>query len=124
MSRVTDDAEITTGAARERLAARHEPYWRGIEGGIALGYRKGARGGVWIGQQFTGGGYRKATLGRADDQQKATLARTEDAAATDGSAKILDYRQAQAAALKWASRMNRAAAGLEPEPDTSLQDQP
>jgi integrase len=117
MSRTPEDAEITTRAARERLEARHEPYWRSIEGGIALGYRKGARGGVWMARQFAAGKYRKVTLSRADDQQKATLVRAEELAATGSNAKVMDYRQAQASALAWAARMDRVAAGLEAEPD-------
>ena len=37
MSRVVTDALITTRAARVRLATRAEPFWRGMEGGIAIG---------------------------------------------------------------------------------------
>ena len=74
MARSVDDAPLTTRAARERLAARHQPYWRGIEGGAALGYRKGTRAGVWLvrlADPIAGGGYRQAALGRADDVVKA-----------------------------------------------------
>ncbi len=110
MPRTVNDAPLTTRAARERLAVRHQPYWRGIEAGAAIGYRKGATGGVWlvrIGDPTAGGGYRQAALGRADDALKA--AGTE----------VLDYRQAEAEARKWIARHHRIAAGVEPEPPTS-----
>jgi hypothetical protein len=43
--------EIDTIAKRVRLPARKNPYWQGISGGrggVSLGYRKGAAGGVWV----------------------------------------------------------------------------
>jgi len=118
MSRSTDDAEITTRAARDRLAARHDPYWRGIEGGLSLGYRKGARGGVWLARMWEAGRYRKATLGRADDTIRATLAGAE-AVPDAGGVKVLDFRQALARAQEWARRLHRVAVGLEPESASS-----
>jgi integrase len=107
MPRTVNDAPLTTRAARERLAVRHQPYWRAIEAGAAMGYRKGAMGGVWmvrIADPTAGGGYRQAALGRADDALKA--------AGTD----VLDYRQAEAQAREWIARHHRVAAGMEPEP--------
>src|SRR5580693_5418624 len=107
MPRTVNDAPLTTRAARERLDVRHQPYWRAIEAGAAIGYRKGAMGGVWlvrVGDPTAGGGYRQAALGRADDALKA--AGTE----------VLEYRQAEAKARDWIARHHRVAAGLEPEP--------
>jgi len=104
MPRITTDTPLTTRAARDRLAARKEPYWRGIERGIALGYRRGAQGGTWLARILDAGRYREEKMGRADD----TLP-------SDG-ADVLDFRQAQAKAVAWASRMRRVAAGLEAEP--------
>jgi integrase len=106
MPRTLKDAQLTTKAARERLAARHQPYWRAIEAGAAIGYRKGAMGGVWlvrVADPAAGGGYRQQALGRADD---ALIAAGED---------VLDYRQAEAKAREWIARHHRVAAGLEPE---------
>src|SRR5580658_1994190 len=100
MPRTVNDAPLTTRAARERLAGRHQPYWRGIEAGAALGYRKGSTGGVWlvrVADPSAGGGYRQAALGRADDALKA-----------DG-AEVLDYRQAEAEARAWIARHHRVA---------------
>ncbi len=107
MPRSVADTPLTTRTARERLATRHQPYWRGIEAGAALGYRKGATAGVWlvrIADPSAGGGYRQASLGRADDTLEA-----------DG-VETLNYRQADANARNWIARHHRVAAGMEPEP--------
>jgi integrase len=106
MPRSVADAPLTTRAARERLAVRHQPYWRGLGAGAALGYRKGSNAGMWlvrVADPSAGGGYRQASLGRAEEGIKA-----------DG-AKVLDYQKAEAAARDWIARHNRIAAGLEPE---------
>lgn len=112
MSRTTEGAPITTKAARDRLPARHEPYWREIEGGIAIGYRKGPRGGAWLARIRDGKAYKKTKLGRADDVIVATVAKGEKLGSHETAA-IMDFRQAQTAASEWANRMNRIAAGLE-----------
>lgn len=107
MPRSVADAPLTTRAARERLAARHQPYWRGLEAGAAMGYRKGSTAGVWLARivdPSVGGGYRQVSLGRADDTLKAD------------SVEVLDYRQAEANARNWIARHHRIAAGMEPEP--------
>src|SRR6478609_9264184 len=106
MPRTVNDAPLTTRAARDRLAVKHQPYWRAIEAGAAIGYRKGATGGVWLARvadPTAGGGYRQAVLGRADDALKAA------------GNEVLDYRQAEAQARDWIARHHRVAAGLEPE---------
>ena len=103
MPRTTADAPLTTRSARDRLAVRREPYWRGIEAGIALGYRRGTQGGNWLARVLTDGRYREERLGRADDTLPAN------------GADVLDFRQAQAKAVAWASRARRVAAGLEAE---------
>lgn len=98
MGRSVRDHRLETRSARLRLALRSEPYWRGIENGAHLGYRRGARGGVWVARLRPEGkssGYFKTTLGQADD--------TSDA---DG-VRIFDYRQAQTAARAWFSTKAR-----------------
>ena len=41
-----------------RLAIRTEPYWRGLEKGFALGYRRRGRGGTWLARRRqVDGGY-------------------------------------------------------------------
>ena len=107
MPRSVADAPLTTRAARERLAERHQPYWRGLGAGAALGYRKGSTAGVWlvrVADPSAGGGYRQAALGRADDTLKA-----------DG-VEVLDYRKAETEARDWIARHHRIAAGMEADP--------
>lgn len=107
MPRSTADTDITTKTARERLATRHQPYWRGIDAGAALGYRKGTTGGVWLvrlADPSAGGGYRQASLARAAGKLES-----------DGI-EVLEYRAAKERARQWIARQNRIAAGEEPEP--------
>lgn len=112
MARTTEDAAITTKAARDRLAPQHEPYWRDVDGSLSLGYRKGPRGGVWKARIRDGNGYRKTTIGRADDVVAATVGANETIGAHETAA-VLDFRQAQIAATTWAKQKHRVAAGLE-----------
>jgi len=73
-----------------RLPIRGEPYWRGLERGFALGYRRRASGGTWLARRRQGdGGYAEHRIGTTDDFQDA-----------DGVA-VLDYRHAQKAAREW-----------------------
>ena len=39
----TSRPRLDTRAARLRLKERREPYWRSISGGMAVGYRRGAK---------------------------------------------------------------------------------
>lgn len=72
MARTVRDSSMDTRAARARLAQRHKPYYRLIDQGCHLGYRKGPRGGSWSARYFIGGGkYAEKTLGIADDTQDA-----------------------------------------------------
>ena len=45
MSRTLREATLDTRAARLRLPSSRKPYWRSVEGGLQLGYRRGERGG-------------------------------------------------------------------------------
>jgi integrase len=91
MARTVRDANLETRTARLRLPIRTEPYWRGLEKGFALGYRRRGRGGTWLARrrEGDGGGYVEHRIGTTDDLQDA-----------DGVA-ILDYGQAQGAARSW-----------------------
>jgi integrase len=69
---------------------RREPYWRSISPGLAIGYRKGSRGGSWIARHYTSEhGRRYRALGAADDR-----------ADPDGI-HIRSFAQAQEAARGW-----------------------
>src|SRR5262249_60711304 len=90
MARTARDANLETRPARLRLPIRSEPYWRGLEKGFALGYRRRGKGGTWLSRRRPdGGGYTEHKIGTSDDLQDA-----------DGVA-ILDYGQAQKAARAW-----------------------
>lgn len=104
MARTVRDARLDTRNARLALKPRHEPYWRTIEQGMHLGYRKGIRGGVWRGRVYLEGIYRKTALGTADDILDA-----------DG-VEVLSFAQAQDKARKWFAEQARQAADLEPVP--------
>lgn len=46
----------------------HEPYWRTIDEGMHLGYRKGKRKSSWLARfRSDGDGYLKTVLGMAND---------------------------------------------------------
>lgn len=102
MPRPTFDQPIATRAARERLAVRQEPYWRSVEAGISLGYRKGKTGGAWLVRMLVEARYLEFSLGKADDGIRA-----------DGVT-YLDFRQADAKARAQAANQHHIAAGLDP----------
>ena len=90
MARTVRDANLETRTARLRLPIRPEPYWRGLEKGFALGYRRRGKGGTWLARRRPdGGGYAEHKIGTSDDLQDA-----------DGVA-VLDYGQAQKTARAW-----------------------
>src|SRR6266478_7459274 len=90
MARTVRDASLETRTARLRLPIRTEPYWRGLEKGFALGYRRRASGGTWLARRRQAdGGYTEQRIGTTDDLQDA-----------DGVA-VLDYGQAQKASREW-----------------------
>jgi integrase len=94
MARTLTDAAIGTREARRRLQPRRKPYYRGVEQGLHLGYRKpkGRRGrpapaGKWVLRRYVGGqAYQVSVLAAADDYSDAN------------GKTILDFGQAQARA--------------------------
>jgi integrase len=96
MARTLKDAKLDTRASRLRLRKRREPYWRSISEGLAVGYRKGAKGGTWIARHYsTEHGRRFQSIGTADDIADA-----------DG-AHVLSFAQAQEAGRKWFAQLAR-----------------
>ena len=94
---------IDTPAMRRKIQSRKAPVWVAIGGnraGLKLGYRKGARGGVWIAKSVAANRRRETTLGLADDDNAGPGA--------------LSFTAAIAAALEWGARERaccRAARG-------------
>jgi hypothetical protein len=68
IARTIRNGKLDTRSARSRMTLRREPYWTVISEGCALGYRRGAKGGTWIGRfrDETGRQHYEA-LGAADD---------------------------------------------------------
>ena len=66
MARLARDAKIDTREARTKLRVHHEPYWRLIEKGFYLGYRKGKanKAGTWIARKHIDGSYKKRVWGK------------------------------------------------------------
>src|SRR5262249_3428455 len=90
MARTLQDAKLDTRAARLRLKKRREPYWRSISEGLAVGYRKGTKGGTWIARHYSAEhGRRYQSIGTADDRADADRAH------------VLSFAQAQEDARKW-----------------------
>src|SRR5260370_37195031 len=82
--RTVRDSKLDSRSARAKLAASGVPYYRAIDPGLHIGYRKGKTGGKWVVRWYAGdGSYKVETIGTADD--------TADADAVAG----LDYAQAQ-----------------------------
>ena len=108
MARTVRNAKIDSRSARTKLAARGEPYWTKISKGCFVGYRKGERGGTWIGRyRDVEGRQRYKALGAADDAMDA-----------DGI-KVLKFDQAQGAARDWFEKQARIDAGAD-EPKRPL----
>jgi hypothetical protein len=68
MARTVRDTNLETRSARLRLRIRAEPYWRGLEKGFFLGYRRRASGGTWLARRRrTNGGYAEHRISTTDD---------------------------------------------------------
>jgi integrase len=101
MARKVSDANLETRTARQRLKVSGKPYYRSIDPGLHLGYRKGANGGRWVVRWYVGErNYRVETIGTADDRLDP-----------DGS-EILSFAQAQAKARELFVLRRRENAGL------------
>jgi integrase len=101
MARKVKDASLDSREARGKLKARGKPYWRTIERGLHLGYRKlKGRAGTWWMRHYLGEReYDVEAVGIADDLSDA-----------DGVA-ILDYWKAQTKARERMVGRAHAAAG-------------
>jgi integrase len=112
MARKVKDKALDSKAARRDLKPRGKPYWRGVEKGLHLGYRRhrsdnGHKAGAWIARFYVGDQqYKEEQLGIADDLSDA-----------DG-VKVLDYWQAVDTARAKAAARARASAGLSNGPYT------
>lgn len=104
MPRSVRDAKLDTRAAREKLATRGKPYFRTLDPGLHLGYRKlKASPGRWVVRHYVGEqAYSVETIATADDLSTAN------------GVDVLDFRQAQEAAREWRDAEVRAATSKGP----------
>jgi hypothetical protein len=100
VTRAVKDARLDTREARLKLPISHEPYWRLIHEGLHLGYRKGARGGIWRMRFYDEPTkhYIKRTLGKADDNTNSN------------GIDILNFKEAQIKAVTSAHDLNKTIA--------------
>ena len=92
MPRKVRDANLETRTARSRLKVAHKPYFRLIEPGLHLGYRKLANGpGAWIARRYSGAGTLKNANLRTPD---GAIVLADDFADADGE-EVLSFTQAQ-----------------------------
>jgi hypothetical protein len=54
MARTVRNAKLDTRSARARLFPQKSAYWISISRGFAVGYRKGAKGGMWLAKSVDG----------------------------------------------------------------------
>jgi integrase len=99
MARTVRDAKLETRTARAALKPSGKPYFRAIDEGLHLGYRKGQTAGKWVMRRYDNGAYVVEPIGTADD--------TID---PDGNV-VLSFAQAQAVARQRFVERKRAAAG-------------
>lgn len=103
MARIIRNQRLDSRSARALLPKRHAPYWHPLTRGRALGYRKGAKGGIWLAKYRTADGKREQLLlGAADD---AFDAETSD---------VLSFATAQAKARDWFEALDRDAGRRRP----------
>jgi integrase len=102
MARTVTDSKLDTRTARGRLDARGHPYYRRIDGGLHLGFRKPASGpGKWVMRLYKG----------HQDYSVEVIATADDVSDSNG-ADILTFDEAQTKARKIRDQRSRSAAGL------------
>lgn len=105
MARTVKDTNLQSREKRLGLAVRRNPYWRALETGLHIGYRRTATGGgTWVARRLKEDGrYSETRIAPADDLQDA-----------DGVA-VMTFSQVQAAARNWWRIESRRAAGHLPD---------
>lgn len=79
MAKTVRERKLDSPAARAKLKPSGKPYWRAIDTGLHLGYRKGLNGGKWVLRRYLGKEtYHVETIGAADDHSAANGIETLD----------------------------------------------
>ena len=103
MPRQIKEANLANREARSRLAIGHKPYFRLLDEGLHIGYRKSNSGSAWLVRWYVGAGkYKTINLD----------ARPDDVLTADG-ATVLNWTQAQAMARKFFETKQREEVGLD-----------
>jgi integrase len=84
VSKTVREKRLDSPAARAKLKVSGKPYWRAIDTGLHLGYRKGLAGGKWVLRRYLGN----------EKYSVETIAAADDHSAADDE-HILDFFQAQ-----------------------------
>src|ERR1700730_4821900 len=72
VAKTVRERKLDSPAARAKLKHSGKPYWRAIDTGVPLGYRKGLNGGKWVLRRYLGKEtYHVETIGAADDHSAA-----------------------------------------------------
>lgn len=72
MAKRIRDTNLESKSAREKLKPRGDPYYKTIDRGLHVGFRKGKKAGVWVMRTYAGDQkYVVETIGLADDNQDA-----------------------------------------------------
>lgn len=101
MARTIRDASLDSRTARGRLKARGKPYYRALEPGLHIGYRKASsRAGKWVARHYIG----------ERSYEVETLATADDFSDPDGVA-VLSFAQAQTLVRSRMVARAHAAAG-------------
>jgi integrase len=79
VAKTVRERKLDSPAARAKLKHSGKPYWRAIDPGLHLGYRKGLAGGKWVLRRYLGKEtYRVETIGAADDHSASNGVETLD----------------------------------------------
>ena len=103
MARKIQDTALDTRTARLRLAVRGEPYWRSLDGGLALGYRRNKKHGAWIARRWDS---------ETERSQEEAIGKADDILDADGQT-VFSFSQAQERARAWWVKAERIAQGFE-----------
>jgi len=101
MARTVRHAQLETRAARNKLKPRGKPYYKTLDEGLHLGYRKNQGSGKWVMRVYVGNQtYEVEKIATADD--------LSDANGVD----VLTFAQAQTQARKRRDERSKTAAGI------------
>jgi integrase len=104
MARTVRDVRLDSRASREQLPPRGKPYWRELDPGLHIGYRRlKGRPGSWVRRRYVGD----------SDYETQSFAIADDLSDANGAG-VLNFRQAQTEARAWRDHKAQAAAGRGP----------